>query len=62
MAEGSGRAWQAMFGNRADEAARTDVDDDIYRLSLHWTVAMMERAFARRPELERYAWRIQGAA
>jgi hypothetical protein len=64
MAQSSERAWKAMLDGRADEAARRDVDDDIYHyhLSLHWTVAMMELAFARRPELERYAWRIQGAA
>ena len=37
-------------------------DDHLTRPFLRWTVDMVDEMFARRPELQTYASRIQGAA
>jgi len=36
--------------------------DPANSFSLSWSIDVMQRVFASRPELETYAWRIQGAA
>lgn len=59
MFEGSDGAWQVLLEVLAEEESH--VGGSIDRQSSNWSLAMMERWFARRPELETYAWRIQGA-
>ena len=59
MFEGSEGAWQAVLAVLAEEESH--VGGSVDRHSSNWSLAMMERVFARRPELETYAWRIQGA-
>lgn len=59
MFEGSDGAWQVLLEVLAEEESHVGCSID--RQSSNWSLAMMERWFARRPELETYAWRIQGA-
>jgi len=58
MFEGSDGAWQIVLDVLAEEESHVGGID---RQSSNWSLAMMERLFARRPELETYASRIQGA-
>jgi len=53
-------AWQLVLEVLSEEEshARGSIDCP----GSNWSLATMERLFARRPELETYAWRIQGAA
>jgi hypothetical protein len=64
MLKGSERARQSLPCVAADHGLDFNdyPDDSMVGASIHWTLAMMEHMFARRPELETYAWRIQGAA
>ena len=59
MFEGSERAWQVLLDVLAEEESHVGASID--RPGSNWSLAMMERWFAHRPELETYAWRIQGA-
>lgn len=58
MSPGTERTQQVMLEILTE---RSRVDDDGESPSSHWGLATMEHMFARRPELETYAWRIQGA-
>lgn len=57
--QASERALHLMLEVLAEEGSR--IDGDVDGTCPNWSLAMMERMFARRPELETYAWRIQGA-
>jgi hypothetical protein len=57
--QGSEGAWQVVLEVLAEEESHVRGSND--RLDTNWSLAAMERLFARRPELEKYAWRIQGA-
>ncbi len=59
MFEGSDGAWQVVLEVLAEEESHAGGGID--RPGSNWSLAMMERLFARRPELETYASRIQGA-
>jgi hypothetical protein len=57
--EDSEGAWQVLLDVLAEEESH--VGNSIHCPSSNWSLSMMERLFAQRPELETYAWRIQGA-
>ena len=60
MSQACERAQQIVLGVPEDKHYCTD--DAVVSPFLNWPIDMMEQMFARRPELETYAWRIQGAA
>lgn len=60
MSQRSRVAQQCPICILADE--RFPTNDPTSVLSTSWSFDLMEQVFARRPELEIYAWRIQGAA
>jgi hypothetical protein len=57
--EGSEGACQVVLEVLTEEESHVGAGID--RPGSNWSLATMERLFARRPELETYAWRIQGA-
>ena len=59
MFEGGEGAWQVVLEVLAEEESH--VGGSIDSPGSNWSLATMERWFARRPELETYASRIQGA-